>query len=238
MVTPSHTVADVGCDHAYVSIYLIENEIAPKVIAMDVNEGPLSIAKNNISMKGYEDKIETRLSNGLEKLSSNEVDSIIIAGMGGSLTCKILQNSASKVHSVKELVLQPQSEVDLVRKLLERLGFSIVKEEMLIDDGKYYVVIRAVNDGGRDNGSEVDCNKISDNGENEDGSAVKESHYLYGKYLLDQQNPILHKYLLNQKEVKENIKHKLEHTDTDNANNRLKEINKQLKYIDVALEYY
>ena len=119
MVTPGNKVADVGCDHAYISIYLVKNKISDKVIAMDVNQGPLNIARTNISKEGFSDKIETRLSNGLLKLSPNEADSIIIAGMGGGLTCKILQEGIDKLDGVKELILQPQSELDLVRKLLK-----------------------------------------------------------------------------------------------------------------------
>ena len=226
MVTKDYIVADVGCDHAYISIYLIENKIAPKVIAMDVNEGPLNIAKNNISMKGYEDKIETRLSDGLEKISVNEVDAIIIAGMGGSLTCKILQESVNKLHSIKELILQPQSELNLVRKLIDKLGFSIIKEKMLIDDGKYYVVIKVV------------VGEIKNEEKVINDSKVKETQYIYGGYLLEAQDLVLYQYIVEQKEVMTNIKQKLEESNTENAKIRLKEIDEQLNYVNIALSYY
>lgn len=228
MVSFGHNVADVGCDHAYISIYLIKNKISNKVIAMDVNEGPLKIARNNISKEGLDGKIETRLSDGLEKLSANEVDAVLIAGMGGDLTCKILQEGGDKLHKVKELILQPQSDLHKVRKLVERLGFVIVKEKMLIDDEKYYVVIKAVNRC---------CGDVNFNTEYIE-SDKQETHYIYGKYLLDHQNPVLHQYLLNRKQAISNIKYKLGQAQTINANKRLKEINRQLEYISIALSYY
>ncbi len=90
MVDKGGSVADIGCDHAYVSIYLIEQNIAAKVIAMDVRTGPLDIAKKNINSHGLSDKIEVRLSDGLEKLSIGEVNTVIIAGMGGQLIIDII----------------------------------------------------------------------------------------------------------------------------------------------------
>ena len=155
MVSPSRAAADVGCDHAYISIYLVNHNISQKVIAMDVNEGPLNIAKNNILAKGLENKIETRLSDGLEKLSPGEVDTIIIAGMGGNLTCNILTQGNDKLHKVNELILQPQSQVNKVRKLIGKLGFTIEAEKALFDEEKYYVVIRAVRAEGLDRKSVV-----------------------------------------------------------------------------------
>lgn len=229
MVTPGNKVADVGCDHAYISIYLVKNKISDKVIAMDVNKGPLAKARENISRHAFEDKIETRLSDGLEKLSANEIDTIIIAGMGGGLTCKILEEGIDKLVGVKELILQPQSELDLVRKLLERLNYNIITEKMLIDDGKYYVVMRAVYV--KDKSGEL--NQV-----NEYNEDIEEAHYLYGKYLLVNKDPVLHQFLLQQKEVLSNIKDKLIHTHTINAKNRLEEVKREIRFVDVALSYY
>ena len=91
MVSPqSFAIADIGCDHAYVSIALRQRRMAQKVIAMDVRKGPLAIAKNNVMQYGLEDTITLRLSDGLEQLQPNEVGTIIIAGMGGLLMMRIL----------------------------------------------------------------------------------------------------------------------------------------------------
>lgn len=143
-VERTEAVADIGCDHAYTSMYLIEQKRAKRVLAMDINKGPLAIAKKNISVYGYEDKIETRLSDGMEKLTDNEVDTLLIGGMGGVLICHILENGKRFLPDMKQMILQPQSEVGEVRKFLHANGFRIEKEVMLFEEGKYYVIIRAV----------------------------------------------------------------------------------------------
>lgn len=229
MVTKGHSVADVGCDHAYISIYLIENEISEKVIAMDVNKGPLEIAKNNIEEKGYGQIIQSRLSDGLEGLSKNEVETIIIAGMGGALTCKILKEGIEKLRTTKELVLQPQSEFDMVRKFLEEINFQIIKEKMLIDDEKYYLVIKAKNN------NREECTKPYFA---QSPKLDKEVYYLYGKYLLENKDPILQQFLLNQKQANKKIKDKLKETNTENSRKRMVEINRQLVYIEEGLDLY
>lgn len=229
MVTKGHSVADVGCDHAYISIYLIENKISKKVIAMDVNKGPLEIARKNIEKKEFSQIIRSRLSDGLERLSANEVETIIIAGMGSALTCKILREGIEKLRTIKELVLQPQSEFDLLRKFLEKINFQIIKEKMLIDDEKYYLVIKAKN------------NNIEDSTKPflEQSSKInKEVCYLYGKYLLENKDPILQQFLLNQKEANKQIRDKLNESNTENSRKRMIEINKQLVYIEEGLGYY
>lgn len=142
-VTKGNVVADVGCDHAYISIYLVEGKIAPKTIALDVNEGPLLRAQENIASYGFESLISTRLSDGLHKLKPNEVDSIVIAGMGGPLMIRILEEGSECVKTAKELILQPQSEIWRVREYLHNLNFEITKEDMCIDEGKYYTVLHA-----------------------------------------------------------------------------------------------
>lgn len=142
-VTKGNVVADVGCDHAYISIYLVEGKVAPKTIALDVNEGPLLRAQENIASYGMEGLITTRLSDGLHKLKPNEADSIVIAGMGGPLMIKILEEGSECVATAKELILQPQSEIWRVREYLHNLNFEITKEDMCIDEGKYYTVLHA-----------------------------------------------------------------------------------------------
>ena len=138
------TVADIGCDHGFTSIYLTENKMAKCGIAMDINKGPLEKAKIHIEQAGLKDKIETRLSNGLDKLEIGEADTILISGMGGALITEILTKEKDKTLSAKELVLSPQSEIYLVRKCLHELGFFIQCEKMVFDMGKYYVVIKAL----------------------------------------------------------------------------------------------
>jgi len=145
LVTIGNRVADIGCDHAYTSIYLIKNKISSKIIAMDINQGPLDRALENIKKYQYNKYIETRLSNGLDKLKKDEVDTILISGMGGNLIVDILDKNLDTVYKVKELILQPQSDIYKVREYIKRIGFMIIDEDILIDEDKYYNIIKTTN---------------------------------------------------------------------------------------------
>ena len=144
MVTAGNCLTDVGTDHGYVPIYLYERKIIPHGIAMDVNKGPLERATLHIAESGMKDAIETRLSVGLAALKPGEADSIVIAGMGGPLIIRILSAYPEVTASAKELILQPQSEVFLVREWLSEQKYEIIEEHMVFEDGKYYPMFKAV----------------------------------------------------------------------------------------------
>ena len=149
MVSSGGVVADIGCDHGFTSIYLVKHQKVKSAIAMDINKGPLERAKEHVNLSGFEGQIDIRLSDGLEKLSIGEADTILISGMGGALIKNILFRHKEIVIHSKELVLSPQSEIFLVRKALHELGFQIQKEEMVFEQGKFYVIMRGV--PGREN---------------------------------------------------------------------------------------
>ena len=111
LVTEGASVADIGTDHGYVPIWLIQSGRAAKVIAMDVNEGPLERARGHIRSKRLENVIFTRKSDGLQALHVGEADTMIAAGMGGGLVIRILENSPEITADLKEFILQPQSEI-------------------------------------------------------------------------------------------------------------------------------
>ena len=142
-VTPGNRVADIGTDHGYVPIYLVKNNLSPGGIAMDVNKGPLEKAKEHIRAEKLSGKIATRLGNGLAPLEPGETDTVVIAGMGGDLICKILKAKPEFLIEGKELILQPQSEWFKVRQILKEYRYQIEKEWFLKEDGKYYVIIKA-----------------------------------------------------------------------------------------------
>ncbi len=144
LVSPGRRVADIGCDHGYVSIYLADVRKCPKVIAMDVRKGPLSQAESNIHRYGMDDRIETRLSDGTALLEPDEVDTLLISGMGGRLIMRIVSEGLDRLGAFKELVLQPQSEVELVRKFLREHDYIIVDEDFVIEDGKNYPMMKAL----------------------------------------------------------------------------------------------
>jgi len=140
LVTPCEKVADVGTDHGYVPIYLVKENICKYAYAMDVNNGPLNIAKSNIAREGLEDNIETILSDGFDNFGDRDADSVIIAGMGGDLIVDIL----ARAKDFDELILSPHKRSDLVRKFLSENGYKISDEKMVEDAKKFYPVIKAV----------------------------------------------------------------------------------------------
>lgn len=144
-VSKNSIVADIGCDHAYTSIYLIKNNIARYVYAMDVNKGPLLRAKQNVEMFDMQDKISVILSNGLKEVKPEyNIETVLISGMGGNLMIDIL--SAGKVSEIKykELILQPQSHISDLRKFLHNNGYKIINEEMVYEESKYYNIIKCI----------------------------------------------------------------------------------------------
>lgn len=118
LVTQGYTLADVGTDHGYIPIYLLQQKKIPAAIAMDINEGPLERAKEHIALYGLQAYIQTRLSDGVAALKPGEVEAVLIAGMGGGLIMHILKDGEKVCQSAKELILQPQSEIERVREFL------------------------------------------------------------------------------------------------------------------------
>ena len=135
--TRGRVIADIGCDHAYVPVRLIRDARAEKVIASDLNAGPLNIAKQNIEKYGLSDKIETRLGGGLSVLKSGEADVIIIAGMGGEIIERILRDG-EKIGKKAKLILQPMNSQYELRKFLISNGYKITAEDMALEGFKVY----------------------------------------------------------------------------------------------------
>ena len=124
-VEQGSVIADVGCDHGYIPIYLYQKGMIPKAIAMDVNKGPLERAEIHIREYGLGEYITTRLSDGVRALKPNEADAVVIAGMGGALMEKIIEEGEETLKSVSYLILQPQSELAHFRRFLHQKGYCI-----------------------------------------------------------------------------------------------------------------
>ena len=144
MVKESKAVADIGTDHAYVPVYLVLNGLTEKALAMDINKGPLMRADENISRFSLDNKIKTRLSDGLSELKDGEADTVIIAGMGGILINNIIEKDKNRLKSLKNYILQPMTAIEETRKYLEQNGFLIVDEKLAKEDNKIYTIISAV----------------------------------------------------------------------------------------------
>lgn len=140
LVNDNSKVVDIGCDHGLVSIYLAMNKQNISIIASDINQNALDNAIKNINKYHLEDKIKVCLSNGLDNIN-DEIDTIIISGMGGHTIVDILTNNQEKLHTVNNIIIQSNNDIEYVRRKIVKLGYCISKEELILDKNIYYTVI-------------------------------------------------------------------------------------------------
>ena len=258
----TYRVADIGCDHAFVSIYLMQHGIADKVIAMDVNPGPLEAARKNIdrylgTSEGAE--IDIRLSDGFAGLKKGETDAAVVAGMGGKLVISIIEGADVFVPGYK-LILSPQSDVPEVRLYLLEHGFKLMDEDMICEDGKYYNIICAEYVGTSQLSADVDEAGIihkenSDGtsqpvvdvadavyGENSDATVhtvnIEDERLIliqYGENLINKKNPVFREYLEKRKRSLGTIYDTLSQPCSPLVVTRREEIRKELGEIEFVL---
>lgn len=143
LVRENKVFADIGTDHAYLPVYLVEKGIINKAIAADLRVGPLENAKLAVESYNYSDKIELRLSDGLDNFKENEVEEIAIAGMGGLLISSFIERTVWLKNSNIRLILQPMTHIEELRKTLFDNGFIIDSEVVAEDDDKLYIIVSA-----------------------------------------------------------------------------------------------
>ena len=143
LVPPCRTVADVGCDHGYLAIHLLQHGIAQRVYASDINQGPLQTALHNAVKYGVRDRVCFYLSDGVRQVP-RDFDCLICAGLGGDTMVSILEAAPWLRCGRYTLILQCQSKTPLLRKYLSEHGW-VIHRETLLRDGKFrYTVIRAL----------------------------------------------------------------------------------------------
>lgn len=222
MVTAGYTLADIGTDHAYIPIYLVEHQIVPRAMAMDINEGPLDRARAHVEEHSLTGQIALRLSDGMKELRPGEAQSAVIAGMGGALMIRILQDSKETVESLRECILQPQSEIAKVRAFLLQEGFLFIQEDMVEEDGKFYPMMKVV-----------------------PGTAARqrvdfwdEIELQYGKLLLERRHPVLRAFLEKEIAVKKQILRNLGEPMSERSQKRKAELLRELARSEKGMEYY
>lgn len=141
-VSNAQIVADIGTDHALLPIYLLRHGLSKGAIACDLRPGPLKSARANIRLYGLDQKISCRLSDGLDALKPEEIDTVIIAGLGGESIIKIIENSflLEKDNNIK-IILQPMSKLESLRLFLRENSLFINEEKLVLDRGHIYTVM-------------------------------------------------------------------------------------------------
>ena len=216
LVDKNSIVGDIGTDHGYIPAYLIQNNISKKVIGTDISKGSLDKMIGYVKRSGYEEKIESRLGYGLEVLKPYEVDTVIIAGMGGVLINEILDKDKNITNSITNFIFQPMLGVDKLRKYLMENNFEIIKEELVKEDNKYYEIILA---------------------KKGKGYIEKEIHYEIARELILERHPILKDFINNKIYLAERIMKDLEGKDSENVQERYNELSDKIKeYREVLLE--
>ena len=184
MIPPCETAADIGTDHGFVPIELVRRKIAERAIASDVRKGPLSRAQAHVEAAGLEKEIDVRLGSGLSTVSPEEADVILIAGMGGRLTVKLLEEGRTVAGKAKTLILSPHTDAAAVRRYVTGNGFRIEDETMVEEDGKFYPILR--------------CEAAGTEGMQ--AEPLTEADYLFGPVLLSKRPDVFLRFIEKERE--------------------------------------
>jgi tRNA (adenine22-N1)-methyltransferase len=198
LVPEGRVCADIGCDHGFISIELVSRGISPYVYAADLRPGPLETARENIRNAGLEDRIKTVLSDGFDLLKPGDIQTAVIAGMGGVLMTEILGRASEHTAFMDGgFVVQPQSNIQEFRQFLRSNGYEIMENRIVRDAGKYYfpMKIRA-------------CSAAVESADTEAGGMSIELSDRYGEDLLREDRG-LSEYLEYEMDSLKKIKEKL-----------------------------
>ena len=143
-------VADIGTDHGYLPVWLLQNGAAQRVIACDVRPGPLEHARRSAAQYGLDrdDRLLFRLGDGLDCVAPEEVDTIVIAGMGGETIQSILEAAPWTNDAAYQLLLQPMTKAEVLRRFLAKQGYTIAREHLVYENHTYFPVMN-VRGGGQ-----------------------------------------------------------------------------------------
>ncbi len=213
MVPVTEVIADIGTDHGYLPIALVKGGKAVKAYAMDVNQGPLDKANSNIKVHVAEDKVTTILSDGLNKLPG-DVKVVVIAGMGGMLMKRLLEDEKEKVANLEAMVLSPHLDEEQVRRQLHLMGWRIDSEKMVADNDKYYTVMVCVK--GQEHYSELG--------------------YIYGEQLIVHKDPVFLELLRKKRDTLVDIRVNLMGQTTENARKRVIAMTNEIAEIERVLD--
>lgn len=210
LVTPNKRLADIGTDHGYIPVYLLNKNIINFAILADINKGPLENARKEIKRNKLANKVDLRLGSGIEVLKKGEVDEIIIAGMGGILIGELLEANKEVAHEAEKLILQPMQAQDELRKYLLNNGYEILDECLEKEDFRLYEIIVTKYTG--------------KNTEVED-----DIYYEVGKKLLENKDELLKEFIDNKIKKYNNIIEKLGNKESDAILSRRNSANEKIE---------
>ncbi len=141
-VEKTNIFADVGSDHGYLPLYLLENNLIKKAIVSELNPSPLENSRKNIRGYNLENRCEFIISDGLKNLSGHNIEAFSICGMGGHLIKDIITNGDKVIEECKYFILQPMNNVELLRRFLYENDFKIIKEDIIKDKHFYYNILK------------------------------------------------------------------------------------------------
>ena len=235
--TKEYCLCDVGTDHAHIPIRLLMDGMIDRSIAMDVIEGPLEKARQNIALYGANDRIELRLSDGLDAYRAGEAEGLVIAGMGGRIMSRILLREPDKTLDFEEIVLQPQADPEYVRRAVRELGLFIDREEIVLEDNKYYPVMHVVHE----EQERPDWSLLGETADEEKNKLCLQAEDLFGPVLIRDRDDMLRSYLLWQKGVNDRILYSLGRAN-DAGSEEIREKKAQVllreRLIMTALQYF
>ena len=200
MVTEGNRLVDVGCDHGYLPVYLMLQHKISRAIATDVGKGPLARAQAHIAQYHMEAYIETRLCNGLSEIRPGE--------------------GRHALPGFQELILQPQSDIPHFRRFVMQNGYQIIQEEMILEDGKFYPIMKVVQHEG------------------EQPAVWSREEEMFGRLLLERKHPGLKLYLERELRIRSEISAQLESASGDAAMKRRMEVEEEKQLILTALKRY
>ncbi len=215
MVSKCGVAADIGTDHGYVAEMLLRDNTCEKVIATDLNEGPLNRAIEYLTSADLESRCDFRLGSGLTVLNENEADALIIAGMGGELIADIIETSKNIALRSSQLILQPMTTADRLRRYLYENGFRIIDENIVKELHHYYFIIKAVSGN---------------------AGVENEIYYEISKILLDKKEPLMTEYLKKILDINENIIRSIEKNNNSDYNEKIDTLRKKNSKIKELME--
>jgi tRNA (adenine22-N1)-methyltransferase len=214
MVDVCEKMADIGTDHAYIPIYLIKNKVCSSAVASDINKGPVEKAKTNVALENLHPSIECRLGGGFSTIKPYEVQTAVIAGMGGNLIRDIIKEDIEVFKSLHSCILQPVQNPEVLREYIYECGFEILEEELCVEDNKFYEIIKIRYD-----------NKPL---------AVDPIYFEVSKRLIDNKHPLISEYISYKLEKCSKVYNNLTEN-TENAKQRRNELGDKMMKLEELL---